>query len=161
MLPSYTGKVNETPHGTKCSATLGSITFDVNDCHFKLTGSTTGSDSGTDATVWIECPTGQSIQTTGPLGCTISIPSQTPTSGGVTYTNLPNHPGGAAIEVKETITGITYTATEACSLAGIPTHGNDATTTGTVTLTGYVDNNANTTDLTTVNEGAQTPVSVS
>jgi hypothetical protein len=140
-LPSYTGRINETPHGTACDATLGTLTWDVNGCHYKLTGNTTGSDGGTDATTWIECPTGKSIQTTSSAGPVISIPSQTPTEGGVTYTNLPNHPGGSAVKVTMTVTGITSTCAPSftCGLAGIPTHANSLKWTGTMTLTGYED----------------------
>ncbi|HEY5815841.1 MAG TPA: hypothetical protein VIS95_05815 [Solirubrobacterales bacterium] len=162
VLPSYTGIINETPHtNPKCTASLGQMTVDVNDCHYRLTGNTTGSDNGTDATVSIECPAGQAIKFTGPLGCTISVPSQTPTTGGVVYDNIVNHPGGSAVKATMTITGMTFTSTAACGFVGIPSHGNNTTTTGTMTLTGFTDNNATTTNLTAVSEGAQIGVSVS
>jgi len=161
VLPKYTGVLNATPHETPCTSSLGTVTWHVNDCHYRLTGNTTGSDSGTDATIWIQCPAGKVIQTTGAFGCTISIPSQTPTSGGVTYTNLPNHTGGAAIKVTTTSTGVTFTTTAPCGLVGLPAHGNNATFTGTMTLTGWEDKNLNPEDLTNVEEGARVGVSVS
>jgi hypothetical protein len=157
-LPNYTGRINETPHGTACDATLGTVTIDVNDCHYKLTGETTGSDGGTDATVWIECPTGQSIQITSSAGPVISVPSQTPTEGGVTYTNVPNHSAaGSAVKVTATATGITATCapTFTCGLAGIPSHSNTSKYTGTVTVTGYEDGGGTTTAPT---EGSPIPV---
>ncbi|HEY5815829.1 MAG TPA: hypothetical protein VIS95_05755 [Solirubrobacterales bacterium] len=155
VLPTYNGIVNETPHtNVKCTASLGSVTVDVNGCHYKLTGNTTGSDSGTDAIVWIECPAGQVIKITGPLGCSISVPSQTPTSGGVVYDNVSSHPGGSAIKVTATSTGITFTATANCGFVGIPSHGDNATYVGTVTATGYVDKGSE------FSEGSQVGVSV-
>jgi hypothetical protein len=143
-LPNYTGRINETPHGTACDATIGNVTIDVNDCHYVLTGNTTGSDNGgTDATVWIQCPTGQSIKITSSLGPVISVPTQTPTEGGVTYTNVPNHEGSgqSGVLVTATSTGITATCAPAfgCGLAGIPTHSNSSKYTGTVQVTGYED----------------------
>jgi hypothetical protein len=136
----------------------------MNGCHYKLTGNTTGSDPGTDATVWIECPAGKTIVITGPLGLEVTVPAQTPTSGGVVYRNLTNHSGGAAVEVEATVTGITYECHPAltCATAGVSTHGNDADYTGTVIATGYTDNPNNPTTLPTpVTEGPQVGVSVS
>jgi hypothetical protein len=47
---SYTGKINETPHGTPCTGTGtgtgGDLTYDMNDCHYVFTGNTTGADAG-------------------------------------------------------------------------------------------------------------------
>ncbi len=134
----------------------------MNGCHYRLTGSTTGEDPpvvGKDATVWIECPVGQVIKITSNVGPVISIGSQTPTKGGVTYTNLPNHPGGASVTVKTTVTGITYSCAPAfaCGLGGIPTHGNDADYNGHVIVTGYEDTEGLPTPVT---EGPRVPVSV-
>jgi hypothetical protein len=157
MSASFTGRVNETPHGTPCSASLGAVTADVNGCQYVPTGETSGSDGGTDATIWILCPTEKSMQMTSSAGPVISIPSQTPTEGGVTYTNLPSHPGGSAVKMTMTATGITDTCAPAftCGLAGIPTHGNSLKWTGTVTLTGYEDWGGT---LTSPTEGGRTPV---
>ncbi|HEY5815726.1 MAG TPA: hypothetical protein VIS95_05240 [Solirubrobacterales bacterium] len=163
VLPTYSGILNETPHtNPKCTASLGTVTIDVNHCHYVLTGNTTGSDNGTDATVSIVCGAAGPIKITGPLGCTVSVPSQTPTSGGVVYDNETNHPGGSAIKVTATSTGITFTSTAACGFVGIPSHGNNATYVGSVIATGYTDNvNNSTTNLTTIHEGPQVGVSIS
>ena len=163
--PTYTGEVNETPHNTahRCSAPGGDQIYDMNGCHYILTGTTTGHDPvGTpDATVWIQCPVGQVIKITQPgTGITIQVPPQTPTTGGVTYANLPNHPGGAAVKVTFTMTGITSLCHPAftCGLAGFPTHSNTTTYTGTVTLTGYEDPDGLPTP---VIEGARIPIEMS
>ncbi len=156
--PSYTGRIGETPHGTKCTGSpIGNVTIDMNSCDYDLTGKTTGSDGGlTDATISVTCTTaGDHIVITGPLGCKIKVPAQTPTSGGVTYTNLPKHPGGSAIEVIATATGITYTS-ENC--VGVASEGNDSDYTGTVVVTGYEDTEGLPTPIT---EGAQIGVSMS
>jgi hypothetical protein len=150
VLPKYTGIVNKTPHEShECTASLGNVTIDTNDCHYILTGNTDKEDPADktgkkDAKVWITCPKDEKgvekeITITGPLGCTIHVPSQTPTEGGVVYDPLPLHTGGSAIKVTATVTGITYTATSQCGLVGIKTEGNDADYTGTVTVTGYED----------------------
>ena len=134
IFPTY----YQTTPGTKCPTTLGNALVKMNGCDYDLTGSTTGSDGGTDATVSITCSGTNKIEIQGPLGCTVSIPAQTPTSGGVTYTN---EGAGAtrAVTVTATSTGITYTATNACTLVKINTHGNDANYTGTVTVKGFGD----------------------
>lgn len=159
---TYTGGFNETPHGAACTSTIGQLTYDMNGCHERLTGSTTGSDNGTDATVWIECPEGKVIKITGPQMCTVEIPGQTPSSGGVTYTNLPNHAGGSAIKVIMTMTGLTYKAPGIfCAMLGFPAHGTDLHYRGSISLTGYEDKNLNTTTLTPASEGARVPISFS
>jgi hypothetical protein len=160
--PTYTGKTNETPHSaTKCSASVGEVTdVQENGCHYKLTGNTAGSDNGTDATVWIECPGGTEIQILSSLGVSIGIPQQTSTSGGVTYKNLANHSGGSAIEITATLTGITFTCAPAfsCGLAGIATEGNTLSYKGSVIVTGYEDVDGLPTPIT---EGVQIPISMS
>jgi hypothetical protein len=158
----FEGTLNVTPHTEHhCNSTLGTVTVDMNGCDFKLTGETTGEDPpvvGKDATVWVECPLGKVIQITGPAGIVISIPAQTPTVGGVTYTNE----AGGKVKVKATATGVTYTCASAfaCGLAGIPTHGNDADYTDEVVISGFVDNNAAHV-ITPANEGAALGISFS
>jgi hypothetical protein len=161
----YTGKLEATPHGTPCNSSLGDLTYDMNGCDYNLSGNTNGTDpkeaGSVHAKVWITCGA-KPIEVTGP-GATISIPAQTPTEGGVTYTNVANHSGGkGAITVKSTITGITYTCAPAfaCGLVGIPTHGNDATYNGHVIMTGFTDNNAAGV-ITPASEGAVKTVSIS
>lgn len=159
-LTLYTGKIGATPHGLGCSVFESSeATVTMNDCEYTMTGSTTGSDNGTDAIVWIQCPAGKEIEFAIGAGCTIKVPSQTPTSGGVTYTNLTNHSGGSAVSTNTTLTGVTFTAPGfACSLAGLPSHGNNGSFTGTSTLTGYEHKGGT---MTAPTEGAQVPISVS
>jgi hypothetical protein len=167
VLAGYTSIINETPHNAlepKCNATIGKVLIDMNDCHYILTGNTTKEHpkaSGKfDAAIWIKCPkvneVEQEITITGPLGCVIHVPSQTPTEGGVVYTNLPPHPGGAAVKVTATVTGITYKAT---NCIGFHAEDDDAEYNGTVTVTGYEDKNATTTELTKVTEGLQVGIS--
>jgi hypothetical protein len=161
--PVYEGIKNETPHtNPKCTASIGQVTVHMNGCDYNLTATTsnehpTGSGKF-DAPVWIICPVGQEITITGPLGCVIHVHAQTPTSGGVTYTNLPNHAVKKAIQINVTVTGITFTAT---NCIGLPAEGNDADYTGSVIVTGYKDNNANTLLTTPVTEGPQTGIEVS
>jgi hypothetical protein len=173
VLPKYTGILEKTPHEShECSASLGNVTIDTNDCHYILTGNTTQKDltdktKGTvpDAKVWITCPKDEKgvekeITITGALGCTIHVPSQTPTEGGVVYETLKTHAGGSAVKVTATVTGITYTATSQCGLVGIKTEGNDADYTGTVTVTGYEDLEW-AEEGTKIKEGLQVPIEVS
>jgi hypothetical protein len=161
----YEGTANATPHTADCNASVGSITaVDMNGCDFDLTGNTNNEDpvgSGKDATISITCTGTNAIKITSSLGAVISIPNQTPTvEGGVSYTNLPNHTGGAAVQVKATVTGITYTCAPAfqCGLGSIPTHGNNSDYTDNVTVTGYEDSEGLPTPVT---EGARVPISVS
>lgn len=157
----YTGKPKDTPHGVPCTATGGDITVDMNGCHYVLTGNTTGSDNGTDATVWITCPTGKVIQITQPgTGATITVPPQTPTIGGVAYTNIksPDHAGGSAVTIKSTVTGITYECHGFACHFGPQTSGQNATYTGHVIVTGYEDKDGLPTP---VMEGARVGIEVS
>ncbi len=157
IFPTY----YQTTPATKCPTTLGNALVKMNGCDYDLTGSTTGSDGGAaDATVSITCTGTNKIEIQGPLGCTLSIPAQTPTSGGVTYTN---EGAGAtrAVTVKATSTGITYTASNACTLVGFSTHGNDADFTGSVTVKGFVDNGSGGPNPDEFSEGAQKGIEVS
>jgi hypothetical protein len=127
---TYTGRINETPHDPQeCTISGGSATVHMKTCDYDLTGKTTGSDLGTDAPVWITCTGTDEITITTSFGATLKIPGQTPTSGGVIYINQ-----AGKIQVKDTVTGITYTCESAflCGLAGIPTEGNNADYTGTL-----------------------------
>ncbi len=133
ITPTYTGIIGETPHNNpECNGPFGSTAaVNMTTCDYDLTGTTTGSDSGTDATISITCTTaGDEIMVTTSLGAVLKIPAQTPTSGGVTYTNE----GLTKVKVKATATGITYTCSTAflCGLAGIATEGNTADYNGTV-----------------------------
>lgn len=129
----------------------------MNSCDYNLTSKTTGKDGAeVDATISIACTTpGDHIVITGPLGCRVKIPAQTPTEGGVTYKNLPNHSGGAAIEVKVTVTGTTYTSEGFCG--GIAAEGDNAITGATLVVTGWNDTEGLPTPVT---EGARVGISV-
>jgi hypothetical protein len=160
----YTGK---TPAGEtenpKCESVLGDITFDSNKCGYVLTGETTSKDgSNTDARVSIECPPGNAFTITTAVGCTIHVPPQTPTEGGVTYANGVNAKGQADVTVHATITGLTYSTTgwsgaprarvpagwraeklgpklvpdsnPLCALGGLPAEGNTLDTNATYTI---------------------------
>lgn len=143
---------------THCKATGGQVTIDMNGCHYMLTGSTTGDDpTDTDATVWITCPQNQVIKITQPgTGVTITVAGQTPTMGGVVYHNLSNHPGGAAVQVTATVTGVAYTCHGFACHFGPGTSGS-AKYTGSVTVTGWEDLEGLPTS---VKEGARVGISV-
>jgi hypothetical protein len=108
----------------------------------------------------MECEVGKTVKITGPLGLVLSFPAQTPTVGGATSVNLPNHPGGSAIQATATFTGITDTCAPAfvCGLSGIPAHGDDVDIFGTATFTGYENLEGLPTPVT---EGAQVGISIS
>ncbi len=138
-LSTYTGIENETPHtSSKCSSTVGTVTVDMNGCGYVLTGDTSNEHSGgKDAKVWIECPAEKEIVITSGL-CETTVPAQTPTEGGVTYTNETENELGV-VKVSATITGITTTAKHSfgCTVAGIPSEGQTGDYTGTTSITGY------------------------
>jgi hypothetical protein len=146
---AYEGTLSQTPHTEHhCNAApAGTVTIDMNECTYTINGETTGKDvnGGTDATVWIQCPTGKVITITSSLGIKLTIPAQTPTKGGVTFANVT----GSTVKVTATATGITTICEEAfgCGLAGIPTHSNDYQYTGDVTMSAFEDK-----------EGLPTPV---
>jgi hypothetical protein len=140
VFASYVGKPNETPHGAACESAFGSVTVDMNGCDYKLTGNTTGSDEGkADATVWIQCKkVGEHIVLTQSL-CTIKVPAQTPTSGGVIYANETEN-GKGVVKITATVTGITYTSEGSfCALGGVSSEGDNADYNGTAVITGYED----------------------
>lgn len=157
--PTYTGQFGEPTHNTEHQC--GKIAIDMNACHYVLTGNTTGVDEGsTDGTVWITCPGTNVLKITqSGFGITIQIPPQTPTTGGVTYTNQEEN-GKKVIRLQITMTGITSLCHPAfiCGLVGFSTHENNTTFTGTAVLTGYEDLDGLPTPIT---EGTQIPIEVS
>jgi hypothetical protein len=148
VTPTYSGTMNVTPHTTHCSGTGPPLHVHMNGCAYILTGNTTGEDPpvvGKDATVWIECPIVGGVQkeittTNTGLGVTIHIPPQTPTTGGVRYTN--NVPVAGQVTIHTTLTGITYTCTPAftCTLGGLGHHGNNSDYTGTIVASSTAGN---------------------
>lgn len=115
--------------------------------------------AGKDASVWIFCEEGKSIEIVTTLGATIKVPAQTPTTGGLIYKNLTNHGGGPAIEAQATVTGITWscTPTFTCTLGGVTHEGQEATYTGTIIATGYEDKCGT---MTLPTEGLRLPIRV-
>jgi len=107
----------------------------MNHCHYMLTGDTWMVDNGIDARLWIECTKEKEIEISSSF-CAIKVPSQTPTVGGITYTNE-----SGKVKVTMTATGITYSAPGfGCALGGLPSHGNDMDYNGTITLAGFAYN---------------------
>ena len=162
----YEGTLNQTPHVDQhCNSTSGTATVNMNGCASVLTGETTGSapaghTAGKDATVWLECPGANKVQITTSGGYTLTIPPQTPTTGGVSYTNVASHNGNSAVAIKVTVAGITITCagTFLCTLNGTPHHSNQWEYTGDVTMTAYGDTEGLPTPVT---EGARTSLSFS
>ena len=142
VFPTYKGTINKEVDENHCTTTGGKIEVELNGCDYDLTGETTKEDKkavGKDAVFSITCPKEKEITYKTNLGCTLHIPEQTPTEGGVVYTNI-THLGKKAIEVTATVTGITYTSTGAlCGAAGIPSEGNNTDLTATMILTCYED----------------------
>jgi hypothetical protein len=144
------------------------VVVDMNECDYEINGETTGKDitdpSGGKTlygTVWIKCPVGKEITITDTTtGVTLHIHEQTPTEGGVTFTNTPTHTGGEAISLKITVTGITYTCTPTftCGLGGISSEANDGHYSGTLTTTCFKDED---TSGHHKKDGAQTGCSIS
>jgi len=102
---------------------LGSATVNTTACHYLFTGETNASNL---AQVHIIC-SGSGIKIEGPLGCTITVPSQTVT--GVNYSN-----GSGDVVLNPNVTNISYTATSICAFVGIPSSGTNATYKGKVTV---------------------------
>jgi hypothetical protein len=160
---TYSGTIGVSPHTTHCNTNAGgTLTIDTTGCGYIWTGNTDApfytNDAVKDATTWIHCEGTNQIKITSSLGPTITIPPQTPTAGGVTYTNVAN----GDVTVTTTVTGITATChpTFSCTLAGIPHHTNNREYTGSVTMAGFVDNNP-TPQITPAGEGPAKNISFS
>jgi hypothetical protein len=137
VFATYNGTKNVVPHTTHCNTSIGTTgTVDMNECDYVLTGATTQKDAGlTDAVIHVVCPAGGEIVITTSL-CSITIPGQTPTEGGVTYKNE----AGGKVKVTATATGITYTTQGPfCGLGGLPAEANNADYNGTVVVSGFED----------------------
>jgi hypothetical protein len=131
VTPTYKGTKGVTPHTTHCASSVGTMDVDTNGCTYVLEGNTTNTDGTTQGKMWLNCPAGQEITVTlTEIGVTLHIHAQTPTEGGVTYTNL----AGGKVTVKAQVTGTTYSCTPAfiCGLGGIASEGNNADYTGAV-----------------------------
>jgi hypothetical protein len=135
----YRGTLNQTPHEVHCNADpAGTVTVDMNGCNYVVNGAT---NFEFDGLVSIACTGGNQITITSSLGITLSVPPQSPTKGGVSFTNVASHTGNSAVKVTATATGITTTCAPAfsCGLAKIPTHSNAYEYIGDVTMTAFKD----------------------
>jgi len=147
------------------------VVVDMNGCDYEINGETTGKDI-TDPSggktlygkVWIKCPVGNEIKVTDiTFGVTIRVHEQTPTEGGVLFTNTPTHTGAEAITLQVTVTGITYNCEPAltCAFGGISKEATDAHYTGTVTTTCFEDGNKAGAPITPATDVKQTGCSIS
>jgi hypothetical protein len=141
--PKTVGEITVTPTYGECGVTGQSYTthVDVNGCAFVLTF--TDKSAEKHHTAHLECPKDKSITITidPPIvgECIIHVWPQTPTTGGVAYTNKLD---GTKHDVTLDITaeGIEYTETSTgfgCGHGTAETHHNDADLIGTVTATGF------------------------
>lgn len=130
-----------TPTYSGCKLGNLNAVVDTDGCHYRFTAETVGEHGR----VHVECEAGKEILVTVPeLGVTLTIPTQTPTGGGVHYTNVGGTSDGD-IKAKATVTGISYTCKPAllCALGGVASSGTDGTyTTGKeVTVKAFEDLN--------------------
>jgi hypothetical protein len=128
VTPKYEGTCSLEP--------FGSATVDTTGCDYLLTGETVGAH----AKVHINCSGSNKIKITGPLGCTISVGTQSP-GGGYTIKNETGGNGIKDVTLNITVTNISWTSTFSCGFIGLPSSGNNATYTGTATAKAYEDNN--------------------
>ncbi len=135
-----THEITAHPTYTGCTGPLG-ITIRVNmtSCDYNFTSTRTGEH----AQVHIECATtGDEIDVRkeifGVESECIRVPAQTPTGGGVTYTNGEAN-GIRDVVVKATVTGIKYTEMGGVGCGTAGTVVNDGTYTGEVTVKGDND----------------------
>jgi len=110
------------------------VPIHINECRYRFTS---GEEKGGNFEGSLDsvCPEGKAIEITSP-GCRVTVGTQTPTGGTITYTNIGT---GAAREIRldVALTGIHYIEDEnggGCSSAGVTT--TDGTYNGHVTVTG-------------------------
>jgi hypothetical protein len=118
-----------TPEVTGCTAGGGEAIVHTNGCHYEFTAK---NSAATHATVHLRCPTGKKIDVTT-SGGTMRIGAQTPTKGGVTYTNILMDAKNA-ITINKTIEGIHVECHGACQIFG--TTSATGTMKGAMTLQG-------------------------
>lgn len=114
-----------------CGSSLGEFEIKVNGCEIVITGNT--NESG-HAEAWLTCPEENELEMITSFGVTISAPAQTPTAGGITYTNM----GDGTVLAEATVEGITYSCTPhfLCTLGGAPTEGNSGDLSGSILMSG-------------------------
>jgi hypothetical protein len=135
-------EITVTPDYTGCETEGGSgfVHFDMNGCALLLT--IFEKPETKDQTMHLECPAGKemTLTNTGPFGvkCTIHIPPQTPTTGGVVYTTTTSANKKHTLTLDITAIGITSTRTEegfgGCLFK--PGHGNNNTFIGKAAVEG-------------------------
>ncbi len=130
--------VNVTPEYKNCTAN-GELaaTVDVNGCSITLTGET----SGEQGVVHLLCSAGKTIEITIPaISCTLKIHEQTPTAGGVKYTNTEaSKPDD--VDATAEVSGVTYerVGTSTGCVAAAQKEGNDATLLTNITVKAFED----------------------
>jgi len=126
-----------------CKVSNVEVKVDTKGCDYTLTAETNATGHGI---VHLICEEGKDIQITIPsANCTVTIHPQTPTSGGVVYTNTEGTPDD--IHATATVEGITYEVknpgpTTLCTAAAGAngTEANNAKLITKITLRAYEDN---------------------
>jgi hypothetical protein len=130
-------QVTVTPSYSGCEAFGQPATVDVNGCDYLLTGETGPNGHGT---VHVICSGTNKIEITIPsISCTLKVHTQTPTGGGLVYTNTSGSPDD--IHATATLTGVTYEREGnglACAI-GAPSEGNDLDLIENITIKAYKD----------------------
>jgi hypothetical protein len=144
-LPATTVTVH--PIYNECFSGLapnpGEVVVDTEGCNYDLTGETV-EDPKTGkfhAPVHVECETGKEIHVTVEGACTLNIPKQTPTTGGVTYETTVNPiTEKKDVTVQATASGIHYNAEgPLCFLIAEEGTGTDGNFTSSITVEGFED----------------------
>jgi outer membrane lipoprotein SlyB len=141
VTATYTGNATE-EDGPNCSgAVVGNVSVNMNGCDYKFTGATTGVDHEyvtKFGTLTVTCPAGKEVEISW-SGCTVKIPGQTPTEGGLTYTNETEN-GLGILKAPVVLTGLTYTSTgPICALDGVSSEANTLDLLDIFKATGYED----------------------
>jgi hypothetical protein len=114
---------------SECTFLGLAATVSMNGCHYLFTS---------HGIVHVECPANQKIEFSVP-GCTVQVPPQTPTGGGVTFHNIGSTDANTTeVTVEANVTGIHFSSTgPICIFVGSGTNGEY--TTGNAIVTGEKD----------------------
>lgn len=116
-----------TPTYSGCTAFFFiNVPIVTNECEYTFTSGEKNAQGNFEGSTHIECPAGKAIEVKASSTCTVTVGTQTPTGGTITYTNVGTGTT-REITVDVALTGIHYT--EDGSGTGCP-HG-QATTNGT------------------------------
>jgi hypothetical protein len=96
-----------------CTSGEHKATVNFNGCHYQFTAK---ASTATHATVHFLCPTGKKAEVVAENTCTEKFGAQTPTTNGVTYTNINKH-----ITVNVTVEGIHAEGHGVCQIFGTNT----------------------------------------